>query len=165
MVIRSPRSLQAAVAAGSALLTVAALGFAGAHVSASESHIAPPAHGPKVLPSNQPSSFGHIVVAVVLGSSGTVGSDVLGPYDVFASSPDFSVYTVAAKSAPAPIDGGPAIAHVHVPGHQIGQSPAARRRRRPGSRRPRRPRGNGNAQVDRGAGRAWGPHPGRLQRL
>jgi putative intracellular protease/amidase len=50
-----------------------------------------------------------VVVAVVLGSSGTVGSDVLAPYEVFASSPNFSVYTVAAQSAPAPIDGGPAI--------------------------------------------------------
>jgi putative intracellular protease/amidase len=124
MVIRSPRIIQVAVAAGSALLTVAALGFAGAHVSASESHVAPPVHVPKVLPSMQPSSSGHIVVAVVLGSSGTVGSDVLAPYDVFASSPDFSVYTVAGKSAPAPIDGGPAI----VPTYTFGDIRSGRAR-------------------------------------
>jgi putative intracellular protease/amidase len=52
---------------------------------------------------------GPIVVAVALGSSGTVGSDVLAPYEVFASSPEFSVYTIAAGPGPAPIDGGPAI--------------------------------------------------------
>ena len=67
------------------------------------------AQGPKELPTNRPFSSGPIVVAVVLGSSGTVGSDVLAPYEVFSSSPDFSVYTIAAQSAPAPIDGGPAI--------------------------------------------------------
>ncbi|WP_441870314.1 DJ-1/PfpI family protein [Pseudarthrobacter sp. TAF60_1] len=58
---------------------------------------------------NQPSSSGPIVVAVALGSSGTVGSDVLAPYEVFASSPEFSVYTIAAEPGPALIDGGPAI--------------------------------------------------------
>ena len=85
------------------------MAFAGASVADAESHVRPAAQEPKELPTNRPSSSGPIVVAVVLGSSGTVASDVLAPYEVFASSPDFSVYTIAAQSAPAPIDGGPAI--------------------------------------------------------
>jgi transcriptional regulator GlxA family with amidase domain len=54
-------------------------------------------------------SSGRLVVAVALGASGTIGSDALAPFEVFASSPAFSVYTVAASAAPAPVDGGPAI--------------------------------------------------------
>ena len=33
----------------------------------------------------------------------------MAPYEVFADSPRFSVYTIAASGAPAPVDGGPAI--------------------------------------------------------
>src|SRR5919107_6191446 len=36
------------------------------------------------------------VVAFVAGTAGTVASDLLGPYDIFASSPAFSTYVVAA---------------------------------------------------------------------
>jgi putative intracellular protease/amidase len=85
------------------------MAFAGASVADTESHVRTAAKEPTELPVNRPSSSGPIVVAVVLGTSGTVGSDVLAPYEVFASSPDFSVYTIAARSAPAPMDGGPAI--------------------------------------------------------
>ena len=60
-------------------------------------------------PASRPSGPGSIAVAVVLGQSGTVGSDVLAPYEVFASSPAFSVYTVAEHGQPAPIAGGPAL--------------------------------------------------------
>lgn len=103
------RIIHAALSVGFCLLAVAAMAFAGASVADAESHVRPATQEPKELPTNRPSSSGPIVVAVVLGSSGTVGSDVLAPYEVFASSPDFSVYTIAAQSAPAPIDGGPAI--------------------------------------------------------
>jgi hypothetical protein len=58
---------------------------------------------------NRPSSSGPLVVAVALGASGTVVSDALAPYEVFASSPRFSVYTVAADAGPAPTQGGPGI--------------------------------------------------------
>lgn len=109
MASRSRRLFHAALPAGLSLLVVAALAFAGAEVADAESHIAPPAQDPHNLPVNRPSSSGKIAVAVVLGSSGTVGSDVLAPYEVFASSPNFSVYTIAAQSSPAPVDGGPAI--------------------------------------------------------
>lgn len=112
MVFRSSGSLHAMYAAlsvGLSILAAVALAFAGAQVADAESHVRPPAHELKGSPPNQPSSSGAIVVAVVLGASGTVGSDVLAPYEVFASSPEFSVYTVAAQGAPAAIDGGPAI--------------------------------------------------------
>ena len=49
---------------------------------------------------------GKIVVAVVLGRSGSDAADVLAPYEVLASSPDFAVYTIADSTDPAPLDGG-----------------------------------------------------------
>jgi hypothetical protein len=39
-----------------------------------------------------------LVVAFVLGTGGTVASDLLAPYDIVASSPAFTTYVVA----PAP---------------------------------------------------------------
>ena len=106
---RSRRYIYAALSVGLSLLTVVALALTGALVADAESHVRPSAQVLNGLPTNQPSSSGGIVVAVVLGSSGTVGSDVLAPYEVFASSPEFSVYTIAAQAAPAAVDGGPAI--------------------------------------------------------
>lgn len=108
MASRSRRLIHFALSAGISLFAAASLAFAGARVSDAESHVRP-AQGVQGLPANRPSSSGAIVVAVVLGSSGTVGSDVLAPYEVFASSPKFSVYTIAANAAPAAVDGGPAI--------------------------------------------------------
>lgn len=49
-----------------------------------------------------PSSDGPIVVAVVLGRSGTDAADALAPDEVFSRSVEFSVYTVAATRALAP---------------------------------------------------------------
>lgn len=109
MASRSRRLLHTALSVALSLLLVAALAFTGAQVADAETHVRPSAQRVKNLPANRPSSSGAIVVAVVLGSSGTVGSDVLAPYEVFASSPEFSVYTIAAKAAPAAVDGGPAI--------------------------------------------------------
>ncbi|MEO8527552.1 MAG: DJ-1/PfpI family protein [Pseudolysinimonas sp.] len=51
-------------------------------------------------------SDGKIVVAVVLGNSGSDAADFLAPYEVLASSPDFVVYTVADSTEPASLDGG-----------------------------------------------------------
>jgi putative intracellular protease/amidase len=48
-------------------------------------------------------------VAVVIGASGTVASDALVPYEVFAGSGRFAVYTVAGSRTPAVLSGG-----VHV---------------------------------------------------
>ena len=58
------------------------------------------------LPVSRPSSDGPIVVAVVLGRSGTDAADALAPYEVFARSAEFSVYTVAATHAPTLLNGG-----------------------------------------------------------
>ena len=49
------------------------------------------------------------VVAFVVGKSGTIASDLLAPYDIFASSPAFTTYVVAADAGPAPLEGGPAV--------------------------------------------------------
>ncbi|MEP6798177.1 MAG: DJ-1/PfpI family protein [Lapillicoccus sp.] len=50
-----------------------------------------------------------LVVAFVVGASGTVASDLLAPYDIFASSPAFTTYVVAQVASPAPLEGGPAV--------------------------------------------------------
>ena len=50
-----------------------------------------------------------LVVAFVAGESGTIASDLLAPYDIFASSPAFTTYVVAADAGPAPLEGGPAL--------------------------------------------------------
>jgi putative intracellular protease/amidase len=52
---------------------------------------------------------GRLVVAFVVGASGTVASDLLAPYDIFASSPAFTTYVVANVVTPAPLEGGPAV--------------------------------------------------------
>ncbi|MEV8632335.1 DJ-1/PfpI family protein [Streptosporangium sp. NPDC051023] len=49
---------------------------------------------------------GQIKVAVVVGASGSVTTDVLGPYEVFARSSRFFVYTVSARREPVPLSGG-----------------------------------------------------------
>jgi len=55
-----------------------------------------------------------LVVAVVAGTSGTVASDLLAPYDIFASSPAFHTYVVAAHLGPVPLEGGPALVPTHT---------------------------------------------------
>jgi putative intracellular protease/amidase len=50
-----------------------------------------------------------LVVAFVVGKAGTIASDLLAPYDIFASSPAFTTYVVAAGAGPAPLEGGPAV--------------------------------------------------------
>ncbi len=54
-------------------------------------------------------STDRLVVAFVVGSSGTIASDLLAPYDIFAGSPAFTTYVVAAHAGPAPLEGGPAL--------------------------------------------------------
>lgn len=55
------------------------------------------------------SSKARFNVAVVLGQSGSDATDVLAPYEVLASSPAFAVYTIAASTKPAALDGGMAV--------------------------------------------------------
>lgn len=58
-----------------------------------------------------------LVVAFVAGASGTTASDLLAPYDIFASSPAFTTYVVAATAAPAPLEGGPAVVPTYTFAH------------------------------------------------
>ncbi|MEU0565479.1 DJ-1/PfpI family protein [Nonomuraea sp. NPDC005983] len=63
----------------------------------------PPAQGwpgPKAIPG------GRITVAIVVSNAGSVSADVLAPYEVFARSERFAVYTVAARRTPSPLSGG-----------------------------------------------------------
>ncbi|HZA84301.1 MAG TPA: DJ-1/PfpI family protein [Actinomycetes bacterium] len=53
--------------------------------------------------------MGRLAVAVVLGASGSVITDALGPYEVFARSPTFFVYTVSASRPAAVLSGGLAV--------------------------------------------------------
>jgi putative intracellular protease/amidase len=53
-------------------------------------------------------------VAVVLGTTGTVATDAMGPYEVFARSSAFTVYTVAAQAGPVAVDGAPSILPDHT---------------------------------------------------
>ena len=54
----------------------------------------------------RPVPEGRLAVAVVLGASGSVITDALGPYEVFARSPRFFVYAVSASQPTAMLSGG-----------------------------------------------------------
>jgi putative intracellular protease/amidase len=112
---------------GTVLLTVLALAtmlVAGARVSSRGMHGAVPAgQGQSVqdttgdVATASAAVTGHrrpIVVAIVAGTSGTVASDLLAPYDIFASSPAFHPYVVAAPTGPVPLEGGPAVVPTHT---------------------------------------------------
>jgi len=108
------RTLSVAAAAALALLTLVGLGVAGARTSLTAADAPGTTHrttaaGTPQAPSLRSISKDQFVVAVVLGATGTVASDALAPYEVFATSPRFAVYTGAATPAPAPTQGGPDI--------------------------------------------------------
>src|SRR6478735_3950662 len=113
-------TLRAAVFAGLVAATLGGLGLAGARVTASQGELAytpqsatPRADASPIAAAKTPRS-GTSVVAVVLGSSATVATDAMGPYEVFARSSQFSVYTVASDPGPAPVQGAPAIVPDHT---------------------------------------------------
>ena len=93
---------------------LAGLGFAGVSVSMSRSFgsATAPIPPPRTVPS------GPFTVAVVLGSQGSVTSDALAPFDVFASSPKFFAYTVSARREPVALSGG---LHV-IPDHTFDEA-------------------------------------------
>jgi putative intracellular protease/amidase len=112
---------------GTVLLTVLALAtmlVAGAMVSSRSMHQAVPTGrgqsvqdtaGDVATASAGVARHGRpIVVAIVAGTSGTVASDLLAPYDIFASSPAFRPYVVAAHAGPVPLEGGPALVPTHT---------------------------------------------------
>ncbi|MDQ0735015.1 DJ-1/PfpI family protein [Arthrobacter agilis] len=87
---------------GITLITLIALLWAGAAAAPTEALMVQDGGSAASVPS----SDGPIVVAVALGRSGTDAADALAPYEVFARSTHFSVYTVAATSDPVPLNGG-----------------------------------------------------------
>lgn len=88
-----------AATAGVALVGLGAT-LADAHGSV---HEAPPVQG---WPAPRPVPDGRDVVAVVLGQSGSVVTDVLAPYEIFARSSAFHVYTVSVHRSPVALAGG-----------------------------------------------------------
>src|SRR3954469_4129327 len=122
-----PRTRRILGVTGTVLVTVLALAgmlVTGAMVSSRGMHEAVPAGaGHSVqdtagdVATASASVTGHhrpIVVAIVAGTSGTVASDLLAPYDIFASSPSFHPYVVAAHTGPVPLEGGPAMVPTHT---------------------------------------------------
>jgi putative intracellular protease/amidase len=104
---RLARGLRGAGLSGACL---AGAGAAGALVSLRAAYPRPPrAAPPEGWPPPRPVPRGRLIVAVVLGASGSVITDALGPYEVFARSPEFFVYTVSAGPT-AVLSGGLAVA-------------------------------------------------------
>jgi putative intracellular protease/amidase len=89
---------------------LAGVGTAGAVVSMRTAYPRPPQATPgQGWPAARPVPEGRLVVAVVLGASGSVITDALGPYEVFARSPRFFPYTVSASRPTAMLSGGLAV--------------------------------------------------------
>ena len=110
---RLARSLRLAGLSG---VSAAGAGAAGALVSVRAAYPRPPRAAPlEGWPSPRPVPQGRLAVAVVLGASGSVITDALGPYEVFARSPGFFVYTVSGGPA-AMLSGGLAV----VPDYCLG---------------------------------------------
>src|SRR4051794_19597972 len=103
------RTLRLASSSALPVLTLAGLAAAGVYVTIKQANTPAPSPLTGDLPVNGPTSGGPLVVAVALATSGTIASDALAPYEVFATSPRFSVYTVAAVADAVPTRGGPFI--------------------------------------------------------
>ncbi len=109
---RLARGLRGAGLSGA---VVAGAGAAGALVSLRAAYPRPPRPAPPEGWPPGPVPQGRLAVAVVLGASGSVITDALGPYEVFARCPGFFVYTVSAWPA-AVLSGGLAV----VPDYLLG---------------------------------------------
>ena len=95
---------------GLSVAWVAGVGAAGAVVSMRKAYPRAPHAAPgQSWPPARPVPEGRLVVAVVLGASGSVITDAFGPYEVFARSPRFFVYTVSASRPTAMLSGGLAV--------------------------------------------------------
>ena len=95
---------------GVAVALTALAGIAALGVATTMAQSFPASPRTEVRPSAaRPMPPGKFTVAVVIGASGTVASDALLPYEVFARSGRFAVYTVAGSRVPTVLSGG-----VHV---------------------------------------------------
>ena len=108
---RLGRAVRGAALSGACLASVAAVGA----VVSSRATYPPPRQDAPGKPAARPAPAGLIVVAVVLGPRGSVGTDALGPYEVFARSPAFFVYTVSPGRAVSVLSGGLTL----VPEHSL----------------------------------------------
>jgi putative intracellular protease/amidase len=91
-------------------VTVAGAVAAGVLTSMRTAYPRPPGLAPgQDRPPAAPVPEGRLTVAVVLGASGSVITDALGPYEVFARSPAFLPYTVSASRQTAMLSGGLAV--------------------------------------------------------
>jgi transcriptional regulator GlxA family with amidase domain len=108
-------ALHLAAAIGLSIVTLVGIAAAGVMVTAREAATSTPLRVAGGAPTATASNLdGPIIVAVALGVTPTVLSDALAPYEVFASSNEFSAYAVAASATPAPLEGGPAVLPVHT---------------------------------------------------
>jgi putative intracellular protease/amidase len=112
--VRSPVALRRLArglgGVGLSVAWVAGVGAAGAVVSMRTAYPRAPQAGPgQRWPAARPVPEGRLAVAVVLGASGSVITDALGPYEVFARSPRFFLYTVSASRPTARLSGGLAV--------------------------------------------------------
>lgn len=86
---------------------VAGAAAAGMFTSMRTAYPRPPTLAPaEGWPPARPVPEGRLAVAVVQGASGSVITDALGPYEVFARSPRFFVYAVSASQPTAMLSGG-----------------------------------------------------------
>jgi transcriptional regulator GlxA family with amidase domain len=91
-------------------VTVAGAAAAGVLTSMRMAYPRPPSLAPaQGWPPAKQAPEGRLAVAVVLGASGSVITDALGPYEVFARSQEFFVYTVSASRPTAVLSGGLAV--------------------------------------------------------
>ncbi|RGD58149.1 protein DJ-1 [Kitasatospora xanthocidica] len=103
---------------GLAAASFAGIAFAGVSASMADSFAAAPrGSDAREWPTARPVPEGRITVAVAVSNEGSVATDVLAPYQVFAESPTMSVYTVAAERRVSPLSGG---AHL-LPDHTLAE--------------------------------------------
>ncbi|GIH76483.1 DJ-1/PfpI family protein [Planobispora longispora] len=109
-----------------AAAVLAGTGLAGVAATMRESFpAAPGAAPPRGWPAPAPVPAGRTVVAVVLGTTGSVVGDVLPPYEVFARSERFAVYTVSERREPVALSGGLRVLPDHTFGEvEAGTAPA-----------------------------------------
>ncbi|MER8070727.1 DJ-1/PfpI family protein [Streptomyces sp. NPDC094034] len=97
------------------LATFAGIAFAGVSAGMSDSFTAAPKAALRGgLPPAAAVPEGRITVAVAVSNEGSVAADVLAPFEVFASSDRFFVYTVAEKRRPSPLSGGASLLPDHT---------------------------------------------------
>jgi putative intracellular protease/amidase len=100
-----------------ALTALAGISGLGVATTMAQSFPAPPRTEVPPPAAARPLPPGKLTAAVVIGASGTVASDALVPYEVFARSARFAVYTVAESRTSAVLSGG-----VHVlPDHTFAE--------------------------------------------